>query len=269
MSRLSYLFGTLDSANSSFNCVFSFLAFALLWLWLHGALIAASDYLTQALTVKWFYNLSGSEEDEITLRDIFRGMAKHSGTILFGACLTYIPESLEILLKRCLGRWKVFPKILSLSKYCYLGTILEHSDFLESSFKIYELRKRMKNTIKEMYMVGHLFGDIIKLFLALASVAIFWQLISRNISEGVEGNDYSPFKFFFLTLAMAGGLSLEVSTNFANLVGMSGDVSYFLFNVDLEIERIHYHRNLPFSTPEALLEILRPLTIGREWDGKV
>jgi len=56
MSKLYYIFTTIDNTQSTFNSIFVWIIFILFWLWLHGILIAISDYFTQSFTVYWFYS---------------------------------------------------------------------------------------------------------------------------------------------------------------------------------------------------------------------
>ncbi len=81
-------------------------------------------------------------------------------------------------------------------------------------------------------MVGHLYGDIIKLFFSILAVVVFEYLIHGFGTY--QEPDYLA-RFLFHLLAVGFGLAIEISTNFANLIGMIGDVCYILYNIDLEI----------------------------------
>jgi len=66
-------------------------------------------------------------------------------------------------------------------------------------------------------------------------------------------------------LFFAIGVGLQIVTNFTNLIGKVGDVIFFLYCIDLEIERVHFARNTTYSTPKSIWQIIRKLTINRKW----
>jgi hypothetical protein len=109
-------------------------------------------------------------------------------------------------------------------------------------------------------MLGHMYGDFTKLSLVLIGIAII------NLMVQVEDAPYSHLLQHLIMLLIFGiGLGLQIATNFANIVGKCGDILFFLYCIDLEIERVHYSNNHNYSTPHSLMVILRKITIKREW----
>ena len=79
-------------------------------------------------------------------------------------------------------------------------------------------------------MLGHMFGDIVKVFLSLAGGVIMFLLIQKHITA----IDSIWITFLPIAISML-GLFLQIGTNFANLLGMIGDVATFCYGIDLKI----------------------------------
>lgn len=67
--------------------------------------------------------------------------------------------------------------IVTFSKYGYLDTIMEWQGFITANHRIYKLRKRIKSVMPELYMLGHIYGDLTKLALILIGLATIHELV--------------------------------------------------------------------------------------------
>lgn len=118
----------------------------------------------------------------------------------------------------------------------------------------------MKDHIPEMYMVGHFFCDIMKLFMCMHGMLIFTQVYEMDNNIYTSNNGV---KLVLLQITFVLGLGMQIITNFANMIGMTGDVCYFLYNIDLQIENIYYNSVENYSTPQEIVHIFRKMLTRR------
>lgn len=140
-----------------------------LYLWTHGLMIAISDFLFEGFATFWYFNervygpgygRCGNFTNTIKL------LFWHFGTMCMGAILTYLPETLFSTVnhleydnprfynmcccchKNCLRY---------LSKYCYIQTILQSYAFWPANEQLFYLRRRVKQQVPQLYMMGNFY----------------------------------------------------------------------------------------------------------------
>ncbi len=87
-------------------------------------------------------------------------------------------------------------------------------------------------------MLGHIYGDVTKLSLILIGLAIIHELVELKSDIAHRGEYW--FQYSFTVLLFGIGIGLQIVTNFTNLIGKCGDIVFFLYCIDLEIERVHF-----------------------------
>lgn len=112
-------------------------------------------------------------------------------------------------------------------------------------------------------MLGHIYGDFTKLGLILTGLAVIHELV--ELKSDIAHHEEYIIQYSFTILLFALGIGLQIVTNFTNLIGKCGDVVFFLYCIDSEIERVHFSQNSNYSTPKLLWQTLRQLTINRNW----
>ena len=112
---------------------------------------------------------------------------RHIGTIVFGSMLAWIPESLNIVAHKCEEKCECCYNVFccfyscfceSLSKYCYVGTIMYSQDFMEASRSMGNARATAKHIFPELYMVGNFFITFMKVFIVLANLVICYFVLT-------------------------------------------------------------------------------------------
>lgn len=108
------------------------------------------------------------------------------GTIVFGAVLTYFPDWFNSVMTACEERaegcYSLFcycHKLMcqSLSKYCYMGTIMYGHSFCRANGAIRNIRATAKHTFPELYMIGGFFVTLMKIFVMLITITMAYFLI--------------------------------------------------------------------------------------------
>ena len=112
-------------------------------------------------------------------------------------------------------------------------------------------------------MLGHIYGDFTKLALILIGVAVIHELV--ELKSDVAYHSEYLIEYSFTVLLFGIGIGLQIATNFTNLIGKCGDIVFFLYCIDTEIERVHFAHNSNYSTPKALWQTIRQLTVKRDW----
>jgi hypothetical protein len=80
-------------------------------------------------------------------------------------------------------------------------------------------------------MLGHFYGDIIKLCLCIIGI-----ILLSEFTDDFLGLSYIKKYFWsytFTVVAFGFGLGLQIATNFANIIGMCGDVAFIMYCIDL------------------------------------
>lgn len=123
--------------------LWSFLAL-LFVLWNHGLMISLSNFLFESFAIHWYFNervfgysYSRCNNFTNTLRLLFW----HSGTIIYGSVLTYLPRhgttlvNLEYEHPRMYNIFCCCHKYFSryVSEYCYVQTVLQGFSFFLSN----------------------------------------------------------------------------------------------------------------------------------------
>lgn len=164
--------------------------------WTHGYLQAYSDFLFESIAIHWYFNEKklprGYSKIGNNLLPSVGLSFRHMGTIVFGWILAYIPESLNVLLHQCEEKaescYRIFclcHKCLceSLSKYCYVGTIMYSESFCKSSRIVRDVRVTAKHTFPELYMIGNFYITLMKIFTLLVSIIVCYFLIAEHPKE--------------------------------------------------------------------------------------
>lgn len=128
-------------------------------LWTHGYLQSLSDFLFQSIALHWYYNEKRLESGYSKLgNNLWPSLGlcvRHSGSIVFGWVLAYIPESFNVLMHQleekgagCYRYCCFCHKWLceDLSKYCHIGTIMYSQSFCKASHTIRNIRQAAKHT---------------------------------------------------------------------------------------------------------------------------
>lgn len=124
-------------------------------------------------------------------------MFKHIGTISFGFILAYIPDicnfwmnSFERCAPGCYSCCCCLHKCMCqrLSKYCHSETVLQGLTFIDANQEIYSLRRKTKNMVSELYMMGNFYMTLGKLLVVLFAAVICYILMletNANLFEKV------------------------------------------------------------------------------------
>ncbi len=151
--------------------------------------------------------------------------------MIFGAILAYLPLYIISKVQKILFKssTKEFG-ITTFSKYGYLDTIMEWQSFVSANQRIYDLRKRIKSVMPELYMLGHIYGDFTKLGLILIGIAVIHELVELK-SDVARHSEYL-IEYSFTVMLFGVGLGLQIATNFTNMIGKCGDIVFFLYCID-------------------------------------
>lgn len=111
---------------------------------------------------------------------------------MFGSINAYIPEEINSFLRRfeqgCTSLYKCLCcchrfTIRKLSKYGYCETILQSHSFVEANSEMFELKKRTKATLPELYMEGNFFTTICKTLILMFSLIVVYFLLIQQDEE--------------------------------------------------------------------------------------
>lgn len=116
---------------------------------------------------------------------------------------------------------------------------------------MYGLRQRTKKKAPDLYLVGNLYTNIVKVMAVLFGLITCYFLIDNSeLVELEEDLDFlGPMVFVLLG-------SLEISTHFLNTTGLIGDIMVFCYEVDLEIEKTDLKETEPYSCPNYVRDII-------------
>ncbi len=105
-------------------------------------------------------------------------------------------------------------------------------------------------------------SEITRLFLTSLGVVVFLIMLDAT---NVEQTTLSKLITAFINVIF---LLSEIATVYCTLLGTIGDVIFFMYMTDMEIERVYYrNNNYTSSCPEDIKKIYKKLTINRVWDG--
>lgn len=79
-------------------------------------------------------------------------------------------------------------------------------------------------------MLGHFYGDIIKLSLCIIGIVLIVEFTSVFLGLSYAKNYF--WAYTFNQFAFAFGLGLQIATNFTNIVGMCGDTAFIMYCID-------------------------------------
>lgn len=108
---------------------------------------------------------------------------------------------------------------------------MEWQSFINANKRTFKLRKRIKSVMPELYMLGHIYGDFTKLGLILIGMAMIHELVELKSDVAHHGKLLIPYTFTLILFGL--GLGLQIVTNFTNLIGKCGDVTFYLYCIDL------------------------------------
>ncbi len=126
--------------------------------------------------------------------------------------------------------------IRKLSKYGYCQTILQSHNFWDANREMFELKRRTKLTLPELYMEGNFFTTICKILILMFSLIIVYFLLIQQDEEFYLHNILNlvvPLlvnTFLFQVTLFA---SSEICNHFINATGLIGDTVIFMYTVDI------------------------------------
>lgn len=134
-------------------------------LWTHGFMEGMADFIFESVGIYWYFNKGkygeGYSRCGRNCMPSFGLFFRHMGTIALGAINAYIPEEINSIMRRfeqsCNSCYKFFCfchrfTIRKLSKYGYCQTILQSHNFWDANREMFELKRRTKLTLPELYM---------------------------------------------------------------------------------------------------------------------
>lgn len=104
-------------------------------------------------------------------------------------------------------------------------------------------------------MLGHYLEENLKIMLVIGALYL-WFMFTYSMGHFLDSQSttplLTPFSFLIFGLLLCLGLFYEISTYISHLFGMVSDTAVIAYSIDAEIERVHYHSNIPKSVPTQL-----------------
>lgn len=158
-------------------------------------MIAISDFLYEGFASYWYfnervfgYNYSRCSNFSNSVKLIFM----HFGTACMGAILAYLPETLSTSFNHleydrpgCYNACCCCHKFCCryLSKYCYIETILQSYAFWPANQQMFYLKRRVKQQVPQLYMMGNFYETAAKTFIVLLSMVVCYLFLITNQPE--------------------------------------------------------------------------------------